>query len=38
MNKYKISVEAKFTKKTYVYVNKETKLLSLIHKKLGDLK
>ena len=38
MNKYEIHVEAKSTKKTYVYVNKEPKLLSLIHKKLGDLK
>ena len=38
MNKHEICVEAKITKKTYVYVKRETELLSLIHTDLGDLK
>jgi hypothetical protein len=38
MNKYEICVEAKITKKTYVYVKRETKLLSLIHTDLRRFK
>ena len=38
MNKHEICVKAKITKKTYVYVKRETELLSLIHTDLGDLK
>lgn len=38
-DKYKVCVEAKFTKKICKQVQyKETKLLSLIHNDLGDLK
>ena len=38
MNKYKICIEAKITKKTCTFVKRETELLSLIHTNLEDLK
>ena len=37
-NKCEIFAKAKITKKTCAYFNRETKLLSLIHTDLGDLK
>ena len=38
INKYKICIEAKITKKTCTFVKRETELLSLIHTNLEDLK